>query len=285
MIELSCKLLLPRPFKSKAEGQGFLELFLRHLPTHMPSKYGPHEPLRKKFVAEDIGGVLEDWGGFCFIAERRKPRLLLDVVFGMESVPIPEHARIYLHNFEASGWTQVCSFRSFVIDAAETFGADLAIGHIHTRGELSERIEHLKTLPGSNPGYMERKAEREGVGTTLHGMTVGQFKTERLKLNLPDLPWLTIFGSPYVEMFGRERIEATPAHEVRTLSDGSILVNVTRDIPDTPEGWANFKTARDACKRHLNCNAFFDPSSPPGHIYRVPDFRFPLEMYSARTLA
>jgi len=64
-----------------------------------------------------------------------------------------------------------------------------------------------------------------------------------------------------------------------------LTVNVTWDIPDTPEGWANFKAARDCCKRHLDCNAFFDPNAPRGHAYRVPEFRFPLEMYKSRTLA
>ncbi len=119
---------------------------------------------------------------------------------------------------------------------------------------------------------------------TVHGMTVQQYKTDVLKRHLPNLPWLTIFGPPYVEMFGIDRLLSTPAYEVQQISDRLVQVNVAPDIPDTAQGWADFKGVRDRCKQHLNCNAFFNVAAPRGHLYRVPEFRFPVEMYKTKTL-
>jgi hypothetical protein len=158
----------------------------------------------------------------------------------------------------------------------------LAVAHILTIAEFSERIDYLRSLQGSNPEFMLRKAEKQGLGATLGGMTIGQYTVHRqLKQYLPDLPWLTIFGKPYIDLFGIERLRSTPAHEVQQISDRLILLNVAQEIADTPQGWADFKAVRDRCKHHLNSNAFFDPSAPRGHPYSVPGFRFPPEMCRA----
>jgi hypothetical protein len=195
------------------------------------------------------------------------------------SLPKPRHSVIAVHHFEAPDWTSVSAFKAFVVEAAESFGADLAVAHIFTQAELSERIDYLRTLPGTNPEYMVRKAEKQGLAVTLAGMTTVQYTVHKqLRQFLPDLLWLAIFGKPYIDMFGIERLRSTPAHEVRQISDRLILVNVVEEIADTSQGWADFKVARDGCKRHLNSNAFFDPGAPRGHVYNIPEFRFPPEM-------
>lgn len=285
MIELAAKILVPRLFQSREEGKRFLELFLRDLPAHTPQRYGKEEPLRSKFRPNDVDLILEDWGPCDFIADRRRPDMYLQVYFSRESLPKPRHTWICLHRFQAADWKQMSSLKSFLIDSVAAFRADLAVAHILTGAELSERIDHLRTQPGTNPAYMVSRVEKEGVAAVLNGMTVMQYKTENLSRALPDLPWLTVFGQPYVEMFGRARIETVPAYEVKPISTEAILVNVTRDLPDTEAGWGTFKVARDRCKRHLNTNAFFDPTAARGHLYRVPEFRFPIEMYRAESHA
>ncbi len=112
-------------------------------------------------------------------------------------------------------------------------------------------------------------------------MTVLQFLPKNLRLNIPDLCWLTIFGPPYIQLFGRDNLLSTPAAEVRELDDQSVLVKVTADIPDTNEGWRVFKASREPCKTHLDSDAFYEATASRDKIYRVPEFRFPLEMYRA----
>jgi hypothetical protein len=276
MTELGCVILLPRLFNSNDEGREFLRLLLRHLPDHVPERCGCDEPLKVKFSADDLETALAQWGPYGFTATRRKPRLYLDVWFSQESLPEPRHAKISVFHFEASDWAHVSAFETLVTDVATTFDAHFAAAHIFTQCELTEWIDYLRTRPGSNPGYIARKAEKQGLASTLDGITLMQYAVDKkLRLYLPNLPWLTILGEPYINLFGRKRVESTPAHEVRRLQNGSIRLKVTPDIPDTPEGWADFKAVRDGCKSHLDSNAFFDPAAPRGHVYRAPDFRFP----------
>ena len=285
MTDLGCTILIPELFDSPSRGKEFLELFVRILPNHVPQRCGSNEPLRKRFVVDDIDAALKQWGPGDFIAQRQNPRLYLHVYFSQPSLAQPRHTVISIYDIEAPTWESVLAFKTFLKEAAACFDADLAVAHIFTRQEFSERVDHLRTLPGANPEYMMRKAEQQGVAVTLGGMTLMQYSMHKqLKHYLPDLPWLTIFGRPYVELFGRERIESTPANEVSWLPNGSCLMNVIDDIPDTSEGWAHFKMSRDRCKRHLDSNAFYDPALPRGHIYRVPEFQFPMEMYKPTIL-
>lgn len=282
MIELSCAIQLPRFFKSKEEGRQFLELLLACFPEHVPHKFGSYEPLRKRFAADNLDAALREWGGWGFIAQRRMPVLYLGVIHGVESVR-PRHTNIGVYSFEAADWSHVSAVRAFCVQAVQNWNADLAVAHILTRAELAERIDHLKTMPGSNPGYILRRVEREGFAKVLSGMTAARFGG--LQSGLADLPWLAIFGQPYIEMFGRERLESTPAHEVLTLSNGSVLVNPARDIPDTEIGWATFRNARDRCMQHLGMEAFIRTLAHGARAERVPQFRFPVEMYKPKALA
>src|SRR5437016_3113545 len=105
MIDLACKIQIPRVFLSREDGRQFLELLLECLPAHLPQRFGREEPLKKKFVPGDLDLALEEWGPFDFIADRRKPRLYLDVLFSAESLAKPRHTSIALHHFEAADWT------------------------------------------------------------------------------------------------------------------------------------------------------------------------------------
>lgn len=224
-------------------------------------------------------------GTLWIIAMRRKPRLYLHVHFSQE-LRDPRHTSISVFHFEAPDQVHVSAFETFVTDIARTFGADLAVAHIFTRCELVEWLAYLRTLPSSNPEYLIWKVEKQGLAETLAGITTMQYAaTKKLKLYLPNLPWLTIFGQPYIDLFGRKHVKSTPAHQVHQIETGLLRLKITPAIPDTAEGWADFKTVRDACKHHLNPNAFFDPAKPRDPIYRRPDFHFPIEMYLAKTLA
>jgi hypothetical protein len=196
----------------------------------------------------------------------------------------PKHPSIGLLRFQTDLTEDLLSIYGFICEVSEVFVADYAAAHILTRNELSERIEIIGKRPGRDPDIVRRRVEREGFAKVLWGLTLPVHTTLWLKRFLPDLLWLTVFGQPYIELFGRDRILAVPAYEVQTLPSGQIMVQLTEDLPDSPDGWQNFRAVRDRCKRHLNSNAFFDPSAPIGHIYRVPEFHFPKDMYKAGNL-
>ena len=56
------------------------------------------------------------------------------------------------------------------------------------------------------------------------------------------------------------RFYRPPAKEVRELSNGSIAIMPLDHFKDEGASWERFKTVRDACKGHLDCDAFLDPS-------------------------
>jgi hypothetical protein len=279
MPDVACKILVPAFLKLRVEGARFMQLLFSHFPSYVPNRFGRDEPLRKKFLPGGLDLLLEEWGHLGFGAMRTVPPTMeMHVWFAMESIPKPHHTSITVR-LDAVEQCALSSIQSFLTDCAIEFGAHLAVAHILTEVELLEKIERLRTLPGTNPAYMVRRMEKLGVAETLHGMTVLQFLTKNLRLNIPDLCWLTIFGPPYIQLFGRDKLLSTPAAEVRELGDQSVLVKVTADIPDTPEGWRVFKASRERCKTHLNSDAFYDSAASLDKIYRVPEFRFPLEMY------
>jgi hypothetical protein len=155
-----------------------------------------------------------------------------------------------------------------------------------TQRELATNIQGVTIRPPGGSEAVARESERmnqrihkEGFARVLWEMTVMQHTTVKLEKCLPDLCWLTVFGRPYVEMFGRAGLLATPAHEVRELPSGSISVRLTEGLEDTPSAWQSFRQVRDRCKAHLDRDAFFDPVAPATHIYRVPQFHFPRDMH------
>jgi hypothetical protein len=85
---------------------------------------------------------------------------------------------------------------------------------------------------------------------------------------LERLDWLTFFGPPYVEMFERSRLLATPCHEVREVDGGVLLIAAPR--PDGPE-----MTASDellvSLENYLGPDAFAGRGYPERPC-RVPRF-------------
>ncbi|HPT51368.1 MAG TPA: hypothetical protein PLS67_04480 [Accumulibacter sp.] len=53
-----------------------------------------------------------------------------------------------------------------------------------------------------------------------------------LSLRLPDIPNVSIYGKPYIELFGRERIEGAPFHRIEQLSDDLYWLQATELVTD-----------------------------------------------------
>jgi hypothetical protein len=83
---------------------------------------------------------------------------------------------------------------------------------------------------------------------------------------LIDVFWLNYFGRPYVDLFGREQLLASPALWVRDLGEGAALA-----IADSP--WESSTPAAqhraEDIKRFLGQDAFLDPRAP-GRARRPP---------------
>lgn len=88
-----------------------------------------------------------------------------------------------------------------------------------------------------------------------------------LTVRLPNVPWLSIYGPPYVEMFGEERIFDAPFWKVWKLDSGHVVAQLTEHIDDDygePE--------RKAVREFLGADAFLEGKNRPRHYKtgRVP---------------
>jgi hypothetical protein len=86
---------------------------------------------------------------------------------------------------------------------------------------------------------------------------------------LPGIYWLNIFGPPYIDLIGEQRL-LDRATQTATRSGQHITIRAYRDAED----WQNNEPARRHLKATLGAEYFFDRSEP-ARRYQAPDFGLP----------
>jgi hypothetical protein len=236
-------------------------------------------------MPEKPGLALQEWGKSYFLASNAEGAML-QVGFGAPKSAKPRHTSIAL-SFRAKGEEEATGVTRFVHEICEAFRADYAMAHILTETELRERMAEKLLHPTSPPEppveqiveNMRDAVKRKGFAPVLQGLEIIGLGTHRLVKYLPDLYWLNVFGLPYVEVFGRDKLQTAPAEEVVGLPYGGVALKLTSPLHDSSESWNKFKAARQKCKSHLDSGVFFDSKAPAKHTYSVPTFRFASEMY------
>ncbi|HEX8324047.1 MAG TPA: hypothetical protein VF595_09045 [Tepidisphaeraceae bacterium] len=99
----------------------------------------------------------------------------------------------------------------------------------------------------------------------------GSFYFFQLEKYLPQLPWATVLGPPYVRMFGRDRVLSSPAAVVEEIAPDTVFIQLTPQPPDVIDDLQDYFDVRRQVKNHLGADAFFEPAKGKGP-YRVPDF-------------
>ena len=108
--------------------------------------------------------------------------------------------------------------------------------------------------------------------------------THTLRNWLPDMPWAVVFGSPYVRMFGKEKLLTTPAYHVEEIGAEMVLIQLTPRMEDIHEKYDEVMQARALAKQHLGEACFFKPelaydykstkvsAEKTGKVFKVPEF-------------
>lgn len=92
-----------------------------------------------------------------------------------------------------------------------------------------------------------------------------------LSVRLPDIPNASIYGKPYIEFFGREKIESAPFHRIEQLADDLYWLQATELLTDpVPEA------ARASIRKHFGEDAFMS-----GKKWRYSDGLHPVFDFSA----
>jgi hypothetical protein len=281
MIHFTATILVPNLITSSECGRRLFSLFMKYFPKHVPERVGESEPLIRHFDLQDLGSVLEAWGHTGFIAESSNPVSVLQVRFCPPVSRNPRHSSISLLQFQSEEVLDSEKVLGFVFEVSENFSADYASAHILTRTELENRMAMIESRPAAPPQasgkqtvvHLRKRIEKEGFAAVLTSMRNGNH-TVGLRRCLPGLSWLTVFGAAYVQLFGRKKLLSAPAIGVRELSNGAIGIRLTERLNDSQDDWDRFEIVRKRCEQFLDSAAFFDPSLPSNHAYRVPTFRF-----------
>lgn len=77
---------------------------------------------------------------------------------------------------------------------------------------------------------------------------------------LTDIVWLNVFGRPYVDMIGRERLLSTPAYSVKELPNGAIVVQASESPFE--HGSKEYDERCKKIKEHIGLQYFFDWDNP-----------------------
>jgi len=235
-MEVGINILSPASLVSHQAGHEILRCLIDASPLLVPDKYDCCEPIRERFDKDDIDSALTYWERG-FLWRRSKPRMQGGVwpALGVR----PRHGWIILRvsnrSLEASILVRLLECWSTTLDA------DLSALHLNSPGE--------KDL-----GYD------------------GRLLSLRIRKSLGSLYWATVFGQPYIKLFGHDRLLSCPAYSIRELSNGSIFIQLTPSIFDIENDPDGFNKLRDEAKAHLECNAFYSPDLPDDHIYNVPEF-------------
>ncbi|HEV2474607.1 MAG TPA: NTF2 fold immunity protein [Chthonomonadales bacterium] len=253
MKTLEVELLVPRRLTSRAEASEVLGLLENVYSGLRPEKYGHLEPIRTPFDRE---AVLRAWPDV-FFWRHRQPS-----VTGCLFPKLPNRANSYLHAWITISVglfkADVASVKRFLSAASGQLNAHFAFAHYLTEGDQAL-------------GRANRTISDNGVCVSAHTI---------LK-SIPDLYWITVLGTPYVQIFGRDRLLSAPAYRVEELENGAFLLQLSEHPLDAEKDYEAVNRVRLALKQHLDCNVFFDLANPPDHIYNVPDFGL-AEKYAAQ---
>jgi hypothetical protein len=217
----------------------FLDLLVRYGEIYTPERWDVQQKTRHRFDHGTIPDVIKEW---------TRPEDWKTIFFYRK-----RHAEIEMSlDIKRSSHAKFNEFSAYVRD--EYFkGAPQEQELLHFIIELCSIIHPVYGL------IAHKKQERRQSPVLT--------PAERL----PGIYWANLFGRPYIDFFGREKLLATPCYEVREISDDLILL-LTADSPYRPEMVESDEIVTRV-KEYLNHNAFAGPGFPNERC-SVPQFDF-----------
>jgi len=232
-------ILASTSMRGEEAGRRFLQLLIAEAPQYAPERYSDHEPIKLSFDPINLDRALQCWKT-SFLWRGKPSSVWGGAYIGFHQV----HDSVVLR-LPASA-LDVATLRHLWRVMDHAFGVDLAFIHVRTEVDTTD-VEHYKE----------------------HLMPFQTLNTHHLRQGLPDFPWAMLFGRPYVELFGRERLLQTSAARVEAIGDG-VYIQLTDDPTDVAKKREEYLAVQQATKAYLNSNAFRGMSA--NGQYSVPEF-------------
>lgn len=238
--QICVEIITPAPLTSRVEGEKILGLWETYLPDCLPDKYGNWEPIDLAFDLADRDGILEKWK-WPFLATKRRPKM--DASVFMRRGPKPLHA-FWCLAFRV-GEVQPSKLALFLEHATSELDADFGCLTLLTRAEIDEGLKNKSVQA------LDRKATQ----------FIFSIYSQHLQQCLPDVYWTTVFGPPYVAMFGRDKLLSAPAFRAKALCEDRVLLQLTQDIGDVSHNPAEFANLKQEVKDFLGSDSFYPKCS------------------------
>ncbi len=235
MLQLSSGLLFPFDVSHISCGRKYFELVSAHAPRLLPQKYGNDEPLKGCFSLDAIEPILQaSWQDmFLWKSNSSKTNGIWQMGKGLR------HSSLFVYGNNRT--INSGELKSLYEAMAVSFG-EIDFGYVHALADPEwESFAPFATdmLSPFNYGVM----------------------TINLRKCIPNLSWATLFGRPYVEMIGMDRLLSSPAFNVEKWGDSLVYVQVSPEISDVESKFSDFSDRRNAVKSHLGDHLFFMPNA------------------------
>jgi hypothetical protein len=253
MSDVFFEILSPLPLNRHQDARELFQLWSENAFQFLPNRWGLYEPLRNHFSMSALDEAIRTWEFMFFVKRTVSPKLegRIDMQYG----PHREHSiwKVSLKNVKDFDQPAFCKLLE---RSAAVFSADFGFIHRITetempRGQANGSISFLDTAHTEKNLFVA---------------------TRTLNQCVPDIFWTTVFGRPYVELFSRERLLSCPAHRIKELESGAIVIQLTPELKDIDAEEAAFERVRQEARNHLNHDVIFDLAKGLDYQYRVPEF-------------
>ncbi|MFL9866737.1 hypothetical protein PQR67_21385 [Paraburkholderia fungorum] len=231
-------------------------------PNVLPEKWGWWEPLDRAFDAQNIEALVPAAGTCETVFWQRK------------KCPKAEGAFSVRWRSKSPMVKDTHSNIDLTLELADV-EQDLLVHALET---LSVRTEaDIAILDVANARYEDFAFDSASAPFGERFMLV----THVLRHWLPDVFWGTVFGPPYVRLFGKDRLMSAPAAVVKELGEEMIYLQLTDKLADTIFNFDAVLASRLAVKAHLAVDAFFQSEraydraekGPTGDLFATPEFQ------------
>jgi hypothetical protein len=244
------QILTKRPLAERRDYDLVMSLWAKYLPELLPERYDNSEPLKKLFDPGNPGLAWDCWR-MPFLARRRRPWVESSVWMRQNDRP-PHSTWILAVDPKA---VPASALAAFLDSASVELDADFGCIELMTSHEISR---------GLRTGVVKPLNKKKSLFTFF----IGSYSLMRC---IPDLFWLNVFGEPYLELFGHERLNTAPAWRVYSPGAGKVALQLSSSIDDLGNEPEKVEAVRSAVKAHLGHGAFCDEMEGRGEIEILPD--------------
>lgn len=252
MSEMYAELFTPEQPTDPADGRALLEALGRHVPSWMPHRYGWTQPFRHVYDPERIGHF---WGQRDGLMFRNARRTAEGGVRGRVG-PWDILTKIEISGKAARAELDSGGVGAFLADCGRSLDISYAMAHVFTPEQADTYYRSWFELPPDD----EKVAAQGPFPHFLRGLF-----------------WANVFGPPYTELFGADKLRTAPAAVTTELRPGYFYLQLTDTITDlyNPDAFSRYGAVRDAVKEHLGSDCFYQAGATTPR--RAPTWRIAAE--------